>query len=50
MLDKAKETEVGYWIRRALRFFVSKTKSKLPKEYVLDIRSDFFPIKSIEDE
>ena len=36
-LEQAKETEVSYWLRRALRFFVSKTKKRETKELVLEL-------------
>ena len=36
-LSKAKETEVGYWLRRALRFFTIKNKKIISESSVISI-------------
>ena len=36
-LSQSKETEVSYWIRRALRFFVTKNKKTVSESSVISI-------------
>ena len=36
-LSQAKETEVSYWIRRALRFFITKNKKTVSESSVISI-------------
>lgn len=36
-LSQSKETEVGYWIRRALRFFITKNKKTVSESSVISI-------------
>ncbi|HEC66865.1 MAG TPA: hypothetical protein ENI23_16440 [bacterium] len=36
-LSQAKETEVSYWIRRALRFFITKNRKTVSESSVISI-------------